>query len=238
MRQTKKDSWRPLLRKCWYQSSSKNKPQSLTNWFIKLKFQQKDSETQILTPHFTGTRGGSSEGGPETCIFKPLPRWPWGSGFLGWHCEALHLALTLTLRTWVLRAPGRRQYHTCCRWGPPGLRGKSLTTGAALGTESTSFDSLVTAVSTTPDRLTPIPLPAFPYYPSCRTNPGPWMTSKITGRAPYSGQWMEVLPPASQEGHLGLCTPIFLICKLRTLSSPAIAVGFSKIMLVKHLARP
>lgn len=127
MRQTKKDSWRPLLRKCWSQSSSKNKPQSLTNWFIKLKFQQKDSETQILTPHFTGTRGGSSEGGPETCIFKPLPRWPWGSGFLGWHCEALHLALTLTLRTWVLRAPGRRQYHTCCRWGPPGLRGKSLT---------------------------------------------------------------------------------------------------------------
>ena len=49
---------------------------------------------------------------------------------------------------------------------------------------------------------------------------------------------MEVPPPAGQEGHLALCTPIFLICKLRTLSSPAIAVGFSKIMLVKHLARP
>lgn len=64
------------------------------------------------------------------------------------------------------------------------------------------------------------------------------MTAKVMGRAPYSGQWMEVLPPASQEGHLAVCTPIFLICKLRTLSSSAIAIGFSEIMLVKHLARP
>lgn len=108
----RKDSWRLLFQKGWYQSSRKNQPQPLTHWFTNLEIPQKCSQTQILESHSPGTEGDSLEMCPETCSFKPLPRWSWGSVSLGWHWESLYLALILTPRTWVLRAPERGQYHT------------------------------------------------------------------------------------------------------------------------------